>query len=121
MWADQNTHLEEAADMINRAVQIDPKNGAYLDSLGWVEFRQGKVDQALTDLLRAAQNMTREDGVVFDHIGDVYLKLNRVPEALQAWQKAVILDPHNKSVADKIDNAKTKMSKGDSPNPNPIQ
>jgi tetratricopeptide (TPR) repeat protein len=117
MWAEHNMHLEEAAEMVNRALQIDPNNGAYLDSLGWIEFRQGKFDQALADLLRATQNMNREDAVVFDHVGDAYLKLNRVPQALEAWQKAIALDPQNKKVADKIDNAKTKMSKGDSPNP----
>ncbi len=121
MWAEHNSHLEEAADMINHALQIDPNNGSYLDSLGWIEFRQGKFEQALTDLLRATQNLNREDAVVFEHLGDTYLKLNRVPQALEAWQKAITLDPQNKIVADKIDNAKTKMSKGDPPNPNPIQ
>jgi Tfp pilus assembly protein PilF len=121
MWAEHNMHLDEAADMIKRALQIDPNNGAYLDSLGWVEFRQGKFDQALSDLLRAAQNMTRDDPVVFEHIGDTYLKLNRMSQALEAWQKAITLDPQNKKLAEKIDNAKTKMSKGQSANPNPIQ
>jgi tetratricopeptide (TPR) repeat protein len=120
MWAEHNMHLDEAADMIKRALQIDPNNGAYLDSLGWVEFRQGKFDQALSDLLRAAQNMTRDDPVVFEHIGDTYLKLNRMSQALEAWQKAITLDPQNKKLAEKIDNAKTKMSKGQSANPNPI-
>ena len=121
MWADRNEHLEEAADMIKRAVQIDPNNGAYLDSLGWVEYRQGKFDQALADLLRASANMPRNDPVVFEHIGDTYLKLNRVSQALEAWQKAITIDPQNKKLAEKIDNAKTKMSKGHSANPNPIQ
>jgi cytochrome c-type biogenesis protein CcmH/NrfG len=65
--------------------------------------------------------MSKEDAVVFDHLGDTYLKLSRVPQALDAWQKAANLDPKNKNLADKIDNAKTKMSKGASPNPNPIQ
>jgi len=121
MWAEQNTHLEEAADLIGRALQIDPNNGAYLDSLGWLEFRQGKFDQALTDLLRASQNMARDDSVVFEHIGDTYLKLNRVTQALEAWQKALTLDPQNKKLAEKVDNAKTKMSKGKTANPNPRQ
>ena len=112
MWADQNMHLEEAADMIKRALQLDPNNGAYLDSLGWVEYRQGKYEQALHDLNRAIQNLTKDDPVVFDHIGDTNFKLNRVAQALEAWQKAVGLDPANKKVAEKIENAKTKMSKG---------
>jgi tetratricopeptide (TPR) repeat protein len=121
MWADHNMHLEEAADLIKRALQADPNNGAYLDSLGWVEYRQGKFDQALHDLNRAAENMTKDDPVVFEHIGDTCLKLNRVPQALEAWQKAVGLDPANKKVADKIENAKTKMSKGDPTRTNPMQ
>jgi tetratricopeptide (TPR) repeat protein len=121
MWAEQNTHLEEAADVINRALQIDPNNGAYLDSAGWVKFRQGRFAEALTDLLRAAENLKRDDPVVFEHIGDTYLQLNRVPQALEAWQKAMTVDPKNRKLADKIDNAKTKMSKGNSPAPNPIQ
>jgi tetratricopeptide (TPR) repeat protein len=119
MWAEHNIHLEEAADMIKRALQIDPNNGAYLDSLGWLEFRQGKYQEALGDLQRAAQNMTRDDAVVFEHIGDTYSKLERAPQALEAWQKARTLDPQNKKLAEKIDNAKTKMSKGDSPSNNP--
>jgi tetratricopeptide (TPR) repeat protein len=119
MWAEHNMHLEEAADMIKRALQIDPNNGAYLDSLGWLEFRQGKYEAALGDLQRAAQNMTRNDPVVFEHIGDAYSKLNRAPQALEAWQKARTLDPQNKNLAEKIDNAKTKVSKGDSPGINP--
>ena len=119
MWAEHNMHLDEAADMIKRALQIDPNNGAYLDSLGWLEFRQGKYEAALGDLQRAAQNMTRDDPVVFEHIGDAYSKLNRAPQALEAWQKARTLDPQNKNLAEKIDNAKTKVSKGDSPGTNP--
>ncbi|MDB6147151.1 MAG: hypothetical protein JWO45_815, partial [Spartobacteria bacterium] len=121
MWADHNMHLEEAADMIKRAIQMDPDNGAFLDSLGWIEFRQGKFDQALNDLLRAAQNMTKDDPIVFEHVGDAYLKLNRIPQALEAWQKALLLDPQNKPLAEKVDHAKTKMSKGAPAKPNPMQ
>src|SRR5204862_6793811 len=70
MWADHNMRLEEAEEMIKHALQIEPNNGAYLDSLSWVEFRKGKFDQALADLLRAAKNIDREDPVVYEHIGD---------------------------------------------------
>jgi len=119
MWAEQGVHLDEAREMINRALQMEPNNGAYLDSLGWVEFRQGKFEQALADLVRATQNISRDDPVLFDHLGDTYLKLNRMPQALESWQKALMLDPQNKKLADKIDNAKTKLSKGQTQNANP--
>ena len=117
----QNTHLDEAEDMVKRALQIDPNNGAFLDTLGWVEFQKGKFDQALTDLSRAAQNMTHDDPVVFEHIGDTCAKLNKGAQALEAWQKAAALDPQNKMLAEKIDKIKTKLSKGEPANANSKQ
>jgi tetratricopeptide (TPR) repeat protein len=121
MWADHNMYLDQAEDMIKRALQIEPDNGSYLDSLGWVEFRKGRFDQALADLLRAAKNMEHEDAVVFEHIGDVYLKLNRVSQALEAWQKALMLDPKNKNLTEKIESTKTTISKGSQPKTNPTR
>lgn len=111
MWAEQNSHLDEAEDAIKRALQLAPDNGAYLDSMGWVQYRQGKYDQALETLRRAIQNLPREDAVVFEHLGDVYLKLNRVAQALEAWQKAKSLDPSNRDLTAKIEAHKTQVSK----------
>jgi len=119
MWLEQNLHLDEAEAMIKRAVQSEPNNGAFLDSLGWLEFRQGKFEQALADLLRAASNLKQDDPVVFDHIGDTYLKLQRVPQALEAWQKALALDPQNKKLVDKIEGTKTTVTKGEPPKSGP--
>jgi len=116
MWVQQNIHLDEAEAMVKRALQSEPDNGAYLDSLGWLEFRQAKFEQALKDLLRAAKSMTRDDPVVFEHIGDTYLQLKRMPQALEAWQKALALDPQNKTLAEKIESTKTMMSKSEPPN-----
>ena len=121
MWAEHNLHLEEADDMIKHALKIEPNNGAYLDSLGWLEFRQGKFEQALADLLRAAKNMAQDDPVVFEHIGDTYLKLTRVPQALEAWQKAMALDPQNKKLAEKIESTKTTITKGGPARTDPLQ
>jgi tetratricopeptide (TPR) repeat protein len=121
MWVEHNIHLEEAHEMINLALQLDPNNGAYIDTLGWLEFRQGKFEEALSDLLNAAQKMTRNDPIIFEHIGDTYSKLNKVPQALEAWQRALALDPENKKLTEKIDSAKTKISKGQPPNANSMQ
>jgi len=119
MWADHNMNLEEAETMIRRALQSEPNNASYLDSLGWVEFRKGQFDRALDDLLRAAKTAEREDPVVFEHIGDTYLKLNRTREALEAWQKALSLDPKNKNLADKIQATKKMIGKDLPANTNP--
>jgi tetratricopeptide (TPR) repeat protein len=119
MWADHNMNLEEAETMIRRALQSEPNNASYLDSLGWVEFRKGQFDRALDDLLRAAKTAEREDPVVFEHIGDTYLKLNRTREALEAWQKALSLDPKNKNLADKIQATKKTIGNDLPANTNP--
>jgi tetratricopeptide (TPR) repeat protein len=111
MWADHNMNLDEAETMIRRALQSEPNNASYLDSLGWVEFRKGQFDRALNNLLQAAKTVQREDPVVFEHIGDTYLKLNRTREALEAWQKALSLDPKNKNLADKIQATKKTIGK----------
>ena len=121
MWAEHNMHLDEAEQMINKALELDPANGAYLDSLGWVKFRKGKYEEALGDLLRAAQQLTRDDPVVFDHIGDTYAKLNNIPQALEYWQKAIALDGDNKALVEKVEKTKLKMSKDDTLRPGPRQ
>jgi predicted negative regulator of RcsB-dependent stress response len=76
-----------------------------------VEFRKGQYDRALDNLLLAAKNADHDDPVVFEHIGDTYLKLNRTREALEAWQKALTLDPKNKNLVDKIQTTKKTIGK----------
>lgn len=120
MWAEQNLHLEEAEEMIKQALELDPDNGAYLDSLGWVHFRKGRYEEALAELLRALQSLTRDDPVVFEHLGDTCAKLNRIPQALEYWQKASALDADNKGLAEKIESTKTRMSKGEPVKPAPM-
>ena len=112
MWAEHDMHLDEAEQMVSQALQLDPNNGAYLDTLGWIHYRKNKFEDALNELLRAAQNLTRSDPVVFEHIGDTYSKMNRIPQALDYWQKAIALDPENKLLAEKIEKTKTTISKG---------
>ena len=120
MWAEHDMHLDEAAEMTKQALLLDSDNGAYLDTLGWVHFRKGRFEEALKALLRAAQSLQKDDPVVFDHLGDTYAKLNRIPQALEYWQKAAALDPGNKLLAEKIQSTQTKMSKSNPPKPLPV-
>ncbi|MGH8163990.1 MAG: tetratricopeptide repeat protein, partial [Rhodanobacteraceae bacterium] len=120
MWADHNQHLEEAEDYIKKALATDPDNGAYLDSLGWVDYRRGNYEQALAELLNAAQALKEDDPTVFTHIGDTYEKLNQIPKALEYWQKALALDKSDKKLAEKIEHYKTKVSKGEPAGATPL-
>ena len=82
MFADRGIHLDEAESLIQKAVQSDPTNGAYLDSLGWVLFRKGKSSEAREWLEKAvALPDGVDDPAVWDHLGDVQIKLDQPAKA----------------------------------------
>ncbi len=88
MLADRNVRLEEAQDLITKALALDPQNYAYMDSLGWVYFHQNRLDAA-EDQLRRALNKMGNDPTVHDHLGDVLLKQGKVKEAIAQWQSSL--------------------------------
>jgi tetratricopeptide (TPR) repeat protein len=98
MWAEQGVHLERAATMLTKAVTLEPRNGAYLDSLGWTYFRQGKLDLAEKFLNDAAQILPR-DATVHEHLGDVVAKRGDAIRALSLYRVALTLDPESKDEA----------------------
>jgi tetratricopeptide (TPR) repeat protein len=101
MLADRGTRLEEALGYIRRAVALDPQNGAYLDSLGWVYYRMGNYDLAEENLRRASEKI-RSDPTVQAHLGDLYQKTGRLKLATTHWERA--LEEWNKTVPAEIDN-----------------
>src|ERR671935_3330024 len=80
MLADRGVRLEEALGYIKKAVQLDPQNGAYLDSLGWAYFKLGNYDLAEENLRKASQRIGN-DATVQDHLGELYQKLGRLKQA----------------------------------------
>lgn len=92
MWADRNENLERARDMIERAVQLDPRNAAYLDSLGWVYFRLNDLEQAEKYLLDAATIMPW-DPTIQEHVGDLFARQGRYGKALEHYRIALRLEP----------------------------
>jgi tetratricopeptide (TPR) repeat protein len=100
MLADHNMRLEEALNMIKRAVELDPQNGAYLDSLGWAYFKLGNFDQAEDNLRRAAEK-TPYDATIQDHLGELYAKTGRLKLAAMHWERA--LSEWNRSASADVD------------------
>jgi len=90
MWADINRNLDEAAKHITMANELSPDNASYVDSLGWLYFRQGKFTEALAELQRAAELMKDEpDSTIHEHIGDTHQKLGQADEAKTQWEKSL--------------------------------
>ena len=86
--------------MIKRALVSEPENGAYLDSLGWFYYKKGNSQEALNYLEKAASFLT--DPVIYDHLGDVFLKLGNAASAKINWEKSLKLDTQNVKVKAKL-------------------
>ncbi len=90
IWADHDKNLPEAEKLIRKAVEKEPKQAAYLDSLGWVLFKQKKVEEAKKYLLQAVEDPEEgQHAEIFDHLGDVHWALKEKAEAINAWKKAL--------------------------------
>jgi tetratricopeptide (TPR) repeat protein len=111
MLADRGEKLDEAIRLVQRALEIDPDNGAFLDSLGWAYFRKGNIPEAEKYLSAAAEKLPSNSDVQ-DHLGDVLARRGRWPDAIAAWTRALGGDgpeADRPAIEKKIGNAKSKM------------
>ena len=107
--------LDEAIQLVQRALKEEPDNGAYLDSLGWAYFRQGNLNEAEKYLVAAVKQMP-DNSEIQEHLGDVLAQKGRFAEAVSAWTRALAGDGQDvdkgaiekkiASVKGKIPNAK---------------
>ncbi|MBW7922452.1 MAG: tetratricopeptide repeat protein [Rubellimicrobium sp.] len=111
---DRGEKLDEALDLIERAVALEPRNGAYVDSLGWAWFRLGRFDDAVARLEQAA-TLEATDAVVNDHLGDAYWMVGRLREARFQWQRALSFGPD----PDEADAIRRKLESGLALDPQP--
>ena len=93
-WADRGEKLEPAREMIQKAVDLDPGNGAYLDSLGWVLYQLDRLDEA-EKYLKEAAVLTPDDATIVEHLGDVAVKKGDLPKARDLWKKALTMKPED--------------------------
>jgi tetratricopeptide (TPR) repeat protein len=91
MLADRNERLDEALALITRALEVEPHNPSYIDSLGWAHFRKGNLEEARRHLQRAAEKLP-SNSVVQDHLGDVMHALGDRKAAAAAWRAALAGD-----------------------------
>jgi predicted Zn-dependent protease len=113
MLAERGERLDESVDYLKRALALEPDNGSYLDSIGWAYYKDGKIDQALENLQRAADQLTT-NSVVQDHYGDVLFKTGRYEDAIAAWNRALAGDGESverSEIDKKIRSARQKLPK----------
>jgi Flp pilus assembly protein TadD len=113
MFADRGERLDEAVDLLTRALKIEPGNPSFLDSLGWAYFKQGQLTQAEAPLAEAAEKMP-DNSVIQDHLGDLRFRQKRYSDALSAWQRALAGDGESIErdvIVKKIDEARRLMDR----------
>ena len=108
MWAERGENLEEARELVQQAVALEPNNGAYVDSLGWAHYQLGDLDEAKRYLERAAE-LIPDDAVIFEHLGDVYLELGDASKAREVYEKALELGSEN---AGEVESKLRSLSEG---------
>jgi tetratricopeptide (TPR) repeat protein len=100
LLAEKGEKLDLAESLLGEALERDPENGYFLDSLGWIRFKEGKYRAALDIFLKALDKVP-EDAVIWDHVGDTFLMLNERAKALEAYEKSLGIDPAGRGVGEK--------------------
>ncbi|MCE2414387.1 tetratricopeptide repeat protein [Candidatus Poribacteria bacterium] len=102
LYAEQGINLDEAAALVRRALKSVPKSGAYLDSLGLIYFKQGKLDAAIENLEQALHYLPDTPEILL-HLADAYLGKGLKQKALQTLEQAVLLEPNNAELRQKLE------------------
>jgi tetratricopeptide (TPR) repeat protein len=108
--AESEQELDRALDLVNRAIQIKPENSYFLDTRGWIYYKQKHFSLAREDLEKAAK-LSNFDPEIAEHLGDLYLALGRKSEAIQTYRSALdtLIDLNTKSSQLGVERLKKKL------------
>ena len=106
-WIDYGINLKKAENFIREAIKLRPKDGYFIDSLGWAYYRQGKYDLAVLELEKAV-GLIPNDPVINDHLGDALFRAGYYNEAKYQWNRALLYEPEKELK----ENIKFKLEKG---------
>jgi len=101
MFAEQGINLDESEKFLTEALELQPRAGHIVDSMGWCRFQKGQTEQAI-GLLKKALDYSSEDPTLYDHLGDAYAKSGDAKKALECWRESLRLDPDQAEVKAKI-------------------
>lgn len=94
--------LDDAEKMSKKSLELQPNSKSFLDTYGWILFQQGNYTEAKNYIEKAINISSEIDGTLFDHLGDVYYKLNNIDKAIENWNKALKSGISNKEILNKI-------------------
>jgi len=100
--SERGIDLDKALNMAKIAVAKDQKNSSYLDTIGWIYYKLGDYKKALSYIIDALGN-GEKSAAIYEHLGDVYLKLKKRDNALLNWRKALEIEPGNEKIKEKIE------------------
>ncbi len=96
-YAERGIKIDQALSLTRRAVALKPENGYYVDSLGWAFYKSGYLAEALTEIKRAVA-LVGDDPVIYEHLGEIYVKQQNLSDAREAWLHSLELDPSNEKL-----------------------
>jgi tetratricopeptide (TPR) repeat protein len=118
MWAERGEKLDMGLKLVQKALAVDPENGAFLDTLGWIYYMQGRYAAALNELQKASA-VVGDDPAVWEHLGDTYLKMGNLDEASKYWKKALELEPDSQRLIERLEANGFKPGECPAPADNP--
>ena len=106
-WIDFGINLDEAENLIKKAVKLRPNDGYFVDSLGWAYYRKGEYKRAVNELEKAV-SLVPYDPIINDHLGDALFRAGYKNEAIYQWKRALLYNPDEELKAI----IKLKLNKG---------
>ena len=97
---ERNIQLNKALNMAKKAIDLEPKNAAYLDTIGWIYYKMDNIEKALS-FIRKSIELDNDNAVVLEHLGDVLIANNQVEEAILFYLKALDIDKDNEILQQK--------------------
>ncbi|MCX6993090.1 MAG: tetratricopeptide repeat protein [Kiritimatiellaeota bacterium] len=101
MWAEKGIHLDQALEYSRQALDCDPDNGAFLDTLGWIKYKQKLFTEALTGL-QSANYFMPDDPTIMEHLGDAWQALGSESQACVWWERSYRINANNKNLEEKL-------------------
>jgi len=114
MLAEEGRNLDEAESLVTKALKLQPQNGGYLDSLGWILFQKKQYKKSL-EILEKALKLEREEGVIWEHVGDAHAALGDKKKALENYKEALKIKNDSRDqvrIQKKFDALKLEISSG---------